>query len=121
MGIVNEISERHLSLPIGAGIMIAALSAAPKLIKAAKPMIKGAIKGYLVVSAKAREMTAEAIEQFQDLYAETKYEFEHQCEKTAQLKMDEQNEPEKKESVSPEKKQTSKSHHQDSGQLHPNE
>lgn len=41
-----------------------------------KPVAKGAIKGYLVATQRAREWTAESTERLQDLYAEAKYEFE---------------------------------------------
>ena len=44
----------------------------------AKPLAKGAIKGYFAATQRVRELTAEASESFQDLYAEAKHEYESQ-------------------------------------------
>ena len=76
MAILDEFSDRGVAVPLGVGLLVAAVSLAPKLVKTGRPMIKRAIKGYLVVHAKSREMFAETAERMQDLYAEAKHEFE---------------------------------------------
>jgi hypothetical protein len=53
-------------------VAIGAVVAAPR----AKPLAKGAIKGYLAATQRVREWTAESTERLQDLYAEAKHEFE---------------------------------------------
>jgi hypothetical protein len=44
----------------------------------AKPIAKGAIKGYLSATHRIRESAAEASETLQDIYAEAKHEYESQ-------------------------------------------
>lgn len=44
----------------------------------AKPLAKGAIKGYLTATRRVREAAAEASESLQDIYAEAKHEYESQ-------------------------------------------
>ena len=76
MAIMEEVSERGLGLPLGVGLLIAAVSAGPKLMKAGRPLIKNAIKGYLAVQEKSKEMFAETTERMQDIYAEAKHEYD---------------------------------------------
>lgn len=78
MALMEEISDRGLALPLGVGLVVAAVSAGPKLVKAGKPMIKGAIKGYLALHEKTKEMFAESSERMQDIYAEAKHEYEEE-------------------------------------------
>ncbi len=61
-------------------IAVAAVAAvgAPR----AKPLTKQAIKGYLAVTERAREMMAEAGEQLQDIYAEARHEYESELGET---------------------------------------
>lgn len=42
--------------------------------KGGRPLAKQALKGYLVLSERARELTAQASEQLQDIYAEARAE-----------------------------------------------
>ena len=58
----------------GAAVAAAVIVGGPR----AKPLAKGAIKGYLTATQRVRELTAEASESFQDLYAEAKHEYESQ-------------------------------------------
>ena len=44
--------------------------------KMGRPLAKGAIVGALSLTERAREVTAEATEQIQDIYAEARSEFE---------------------------------------------
>jgi len=76
MGVVEDLSERGLGLALLVGVGVAAVSAGPKLIKAARPAIKTAMKGFITVRDRAKESVAEMGEQFQDLYAEAKHEME---------------------------------------------
>jgi hypothetical protein len=54
-----------LGLALGAGVVLG---------RGLRPVAKGAIRGYLSVQERLREVTAEAGESLQDLYAETKAE-----------------------------------------------
>lgn len=76
MALMEEVSERGLGLPLGVGLLIAAVSAGPKLVKAGRPLLKNMIKGYLVVQEKSKEMFAETSERMQDIYAEAKHEYD---------------------------------------------
>jgi Sec-independent protein translocase protein TatA len=58
----------------GVAVAAAVLIGGPR----AKTLAKNAIKGYLAATERLREMTAEASESFQDLYAEAKHEYESQ-------------------------------------------
>lgn len=78
MAIIEDIGEKGLGWPIGIGLIVAAFSAAPAVVKAARPVAKKAIKGYLALQAKAKESTAEVGERMQDLYAEAKHEYEQE-------------------------------------------
>ena len=80
MGVIVDVSESGMGWPLGIGLLVAAVSAGPRLVKVGKPAIKGAIRGYLVLQSKSKEMFAETSERLQDLYAEAKYEFDHQAE-----------------------------------------
>lgn len=83
MALMEEVSERGLALPIGIGLVVAAISAGPKLIKAGRPIMKSAIKGYLAIQAKGKEMMAESSEKMQDLYAEAKHEYDEEMKAVA--------------------------------------
>jgi len=73
---VPEAAEAVLGeTPLGLGIVAAAVVAVVGA-RAAKPLFKRAIVGYLALTERARELVAEAGEQAQDLYAEAKYEYE---------------------------------------------
>ncbi|MCX8053442.1 MAG: DUF5132 domain-containing protein [Armatimonadetes bacterium] len=76
MALLEEISDRKLGLPLGIGLAVMAVSAGPALMRAARPVAKGAIKAYLALRARTREVMAEMSEQAQDLYAEAKHEME---------------------------------------------
>jgi hypothetical protein len=61
-------------LGAGVGAVVLAPALVPAVAKGLRPAAKGAIKGYLTVSEKAREWLAENGEQWQDLVAEAKAE-----------------------------------------------
>ncbi len=94
MAIIDEVSERGLGIPLGIGLLVAAVSVGPKLIKSGRPLMKRAIKGYLVVQEKTREMLAETSERMQDLYAEAKHEFDEEAQmvKAGEVSTQEQHE-----------------------------
>lgn len=58
----------------GAAVATAVLVGGPR----AKPLAKNVVKGYLSATNRLRELTAEASETFQDIYAEAKHEYESQ-------------------------------------------
>ncbi len=68
--------------PWGLGVVAAAAVVAVAGPRA-KPLAKGAIKGYLAATERAREWVAEATEQVQDLYAEAKHEYESELSAAA--------------------------------------
>lgn len=70
---VGEVLGASWGIPLMA-VAAVAMVGAPR----AKPLAKGAIKGYLKVTERMRELAAEATEQIQDLYAEAKYEYHSQ-------------------------------------------
>lgn len=74
-------ADRGKGWPVGIGLAVLAVSAGPKLMKAGRPLLKRAIKGYLTAQDRAKEMLAESTERVQDLYAEAKH--EHEEEQTA--------------------------------------
>lgn len=80
MAVLEEVSDRGLALPLGIGLAVAAISAGPKLMKAGRPLIKSAIKGYLYMQERSREMFAETGERMQDIYAEAKHEYDEQMQ-----------------------------------------
>ncbi len=63
------------------GVAIGAVVLAPMVIPAVarglRPVAKEAVKGYLALSERAREMMAESGEQWQDLVAEAQSEYSH--------------------------------------------
>ncbi len=69
--------------PWGLGLVAAAAVVAVAGPRA-KPLAKGAIKGYLAATDRAREWVAEASEQMQDLYAEAKHEYESELSADAE-------------------------------------
>jgi hypothetical protein len=77
MGLTEELLERA-SAPTVLGVGLGALFLAPVLVPAVgrglRPVVKGAIKGYLTVADRSRELLAEAGERMQDLYAEAQAE-----------------------------------------------
>lgn len=79
MAVLEEVSERGLGLPLGVGLLVLALSAGPKLVKSGRPLIKRAIKGYLTLQEKSKEMFAETAERMQDIYAEAKHEYDQEA------------------------------------------
>jgi|GEM_PF-1340017 len=79
MAILEEVSEKGIGWPLGVGLVVLAVSAGPKLVKAGRPLIKRAIKGYLAVQEKSKEMFAETSERMQDLYAEAKHEYDEEA------------------------------------------
>ncbi|MCL5266071.1 MAG: DUF5132 domain-containing protein [Chloroflexi bacterium] len=60
---------------LGLGIAAGALLLAAR---GGRPLMKGAVKGYLTLSEKVKEATAEVAEELQDVYAEAKAEYEAQ-------------------------------------------
>lgn len=80
MSLIEDVTEKGLGLPLGIGLAIAAVSAGPKLVKAGRPLIKSAIKGYLMVQARSKEMFAETAERMQDIYAEARHEYEEEAQ-----------------------------------------
>lgn len=73
------LEDRAKGWPIGIGLVVLAVSAGPKLMKAGRPLVKRAIKGYLAAQEKAKEAVAEGSERMQDLYAEAKHEYEQEA------------------------------------------
>jgi uncharacterized protein DUF5132 len=73
---ITERLEGKGWLGVGIGAVILAPVLIPALGRGLRPVAKGAIKGYLTVAEKARELFAETGEQLQDLVAEAKSEHE---------------------------------------------
>lgn len=65
-----------LAIGIGAGMLAPKLL--PVLAEAAKPLVKGAMKGGLLLYEKGREIAAEAGEYTEDWWAEVKAEMEEE-------------------------------------------
>jgi hypothetical protein len=59
---------------IGAGVFAVAVLAVPVLFRAAKPLVRGAVKTALLAGEKAREAFAEAGEALEDVVAEVQAE-----------------------------------------------
>lgn len=76
MSLMEDVSDRGLGWPLGLGLVVAAVSMGPQLVKSGRPVMKKAIKAYLALEDKAKEMMAETSERMQDLYAEAKHEYE---------------------------------------------
>jgi len=86
------LEDRAKSWPIGIGLVVLAVSAGPKLMKAGRPFVKRVIKGYLAAQEMTKEKLAEGGERLQDLYAEAKHEYEQE-QVTAQAQSDMTPEP----------------------------
>ena len=70
---LDDLAEGIIGGPLAlAAAAVVVVLGAPR----AKPLAKQAIKGYLAGTQRAREWAAEATEQWQDLVAEAKYEYE---------------------------------------------
>lgn len=80
MSVTEEIADRGWGWPLGIGLVVAAVSAGPQIVKSGRPLVKRAIKGYLLVQERAREMFAETGERMQDIYAEAKHEYEEEAQ-----------------------------------------
>jgi hypothetical protein len=65
-------------LAIGIGAAVLAPKLLPVLAEAAKPLVKGAMKGGLLLYEKGKEMAAEAGEVTEDWWAEVKAEMEEE-------------------------------------------
>ena len=72
------LEDRAKSWPVGIGLIMLAVSAGPKLMKAGRPFVKRVIKGYLAAQEKTKETVAEGTERMQDLFAEAKHEYEQE-------------------------------------------
>ncbi len=59
---------------VGVGAVLAAPLLVPAVGSVARPLAKGAVKGYLALAESAKELLAEAGEQWSDLVAEVKAE-----------------------------------------------
>ena len=65
----------------GWGFGLAVVAGAALLVgKGGRPLAKQAIKGALILTERARELTAEAAEQIQDIYAEARAELEERSD-----------------------------------------
>jgi hypothetical protein len=73
---IGERLEGKGWLGIGIGALILAPVVIPAVARGLRPLAKGAIKGYLALQEKGREVFAETSEQFQDLVAEARSEYE---------------------------------------------
>lgn len=80
MSVTEEIVDRGWGWPLGIGLVVAAVSAGPQIFKSGRPLMKRAIKTYLLVQERAREMFAETGERMQDIYAEAKHEYEQEAQ-----------------------------------------
>jgi hypothetical protein len=88
----EEIGERLEGkgwLGVGIGALILAPMVIPAVARGLRPVAKEAIKGYLVLSDRAREMLAEGGEQIQDLVAEARSEYETEVEENGMMMMSE--------------------------------
>lgn len=59
---------------VGVGVALVTPIVLPAVAAVARPLAKGAIRGYLSISDKMKELTAEAGEQWSDLVAEARSE-----------------------------------------------
>jgi hypothetical protein len=79
MAFFEDVAER-LGGSTGLGIGVAAAVLAPTLLpvlgRGLRPLAKGAIKGYLLMTTRARTAVSDAGERLQDLYAEARSEVE---------------------------------------------
>lgn len=65
-------------LAIGVGVAVVAPLVSPAVAKVTRPVLKSAIKGGLLLYAKAKVVGAEALETLEDLAAEAKVELAQQ-------------------------------------------
>src|SRR5687768_9083221 len=78
MGLPEDLLERASSpavLGVGLGVLFLGPVLVPAVGRGLRPIAKGAIKGYLALSERTREMFAETGERLQDLYAEAQAEY----------------------------------------------
>lgn len=79
MALLKDLGERFEGkgwLGVGIGAVVLAPVVVPVLAKGMRPALKGAIKGYFQLSDYLRQQLAQTGEQFQDLVAEAKSEYE---------------------------------------------
>ncbi len=75
MALLNDALEGSFPLVlVGIGAALLAPVVAPALGSVAKPLAKGAVKGYLAIADRAKEVLAETGEQWSDLVAEVRAE-----------------------------------------------
>jgi hypothetical protein len=58
------------------GVAAVVVLGGPKIIEVSRPVMKGAMKGFLALRDRAQGKLAEAGERLQDLYAEAQYEYQ---------------------------------------------
>ena len=78
MGFTEELLERASGstiLGVGLGVLFLGPVLIPAVGRGLRPIAKGAIKGYLALTERSREMFAETGERLQDLYAEAQSEY----------------------------------------------
>jgi hypothetical protein len=78
MGFTEELLERtsgSTALGIGLGVLFLGPVLLPAFGRGLRPLAKSAIKGYLALSERTREVFAETGERLQDLYAEAQSEY----------------------------------------------
>src|SRR5438094_10331180 len=73
---------------VGLGAVVLAPALIPAIGRGLRPAAKGAIKGYLTISEKAREMLGESGEQWQDLVAEAKTEHANRTDGSEMMAME---------------------------------
>lgn len=79
MAVWEDVAERlGGSAGVGIGIAAAVLApaVAPVAVRGLRALVKGGIKGYLLLTERTRSAVTEAGERLQDLYAEAKAEVE---------------------------------------------
>src|SRR5262249_42908180 len=79
MALLKDLGERFEGkgwLGVGIGAVVLAPVVAPALVRGMRPALKGAIKGYFMLSDRLRHQLAQTGEQFQDLVAEGKAEYD---------------------------------------------
>jgi Protein of unknown function (DUF5132) len=78
MGLTEDLLERasgSTMLGVGLGVLFLGPVLVPALGKGLRPLAKSAIKGYIALTERSREMFAETGERLQDLYAEAQSEY----------------------------------------------
>lgn len=78
MAIFEEVvaGEAATGLVVGLAAVVAAPVILPAIISVGRPLLKGAIKGGIMLYERGQEMAAELSETFEDLVAEAKSELE---------------------------------------------